>query len=420
MSSKYSMLKKAIRDRKITVGVVGLGYVGLPTALALVEAGIRVIGIDIDKVKVRKINSANNSKKFTVTTNWLEIKKCKVILIAVPTPITKNKTPDTSAIESAAKNIAKNLSKDSLVILESTTYPGTTEELLRPILEKSGRVTGRDFYLAYAPERIDPGNKDHALTDIPKIVGGIDKRSTDLAATFYLTFLKNVHKVSSPRVAEFTKLLENIFRLVNVSAINELKLLADKMNIDIWEAIEAAKTKPYGYMPFYPGPGVGGHCIPVDPFYLSWKAKEYGFFARFIELAGEINELMPHHVVTKVIWALNRAKKPLRGSKILVLGVAYKKDVDDARETPALPIIKDLFRKGADVSYHDPHIPQFKIGSRELKSVSLSKPVIKNADCVLILTDHSNVDYSTIAKSAKLIVDTRHAIKDKLPNVVNF
>lgn len=422
MSSKYLALKKTIKDKRATVGVVGLGYVGTPTALALVRSGVKVIGIDIDKIRVRRLNSDRSfpSKKFHASTDFAEIKKCKVVLIAVPTPITKNKTPDTSAIESAAKNISKYLSKESLVILESTTYPGTTDELLRPILEKSGRVTGKDFYLAYAPERIDPGNRDHVFTDVPKIVGGVDKRSTELAAAFYLTFLKNVYKVSSPRVAEFTKLLENIFRLVNVSAINELKLLADKMDIDIWEAIEAAKTKPYGYMAFYPGPGVGGHCIPVDPFYLSWKAKEYGFFARFIELAGEINELMPHHVVTKVIWALNQAKKPLKGSKILVLGVAYKKDIDDVRETPAAPIMKDLLRKGADISYHDPHIPQFKIGSRELKSTFLSKPVVKSADCVLILTDHSNVDYSTIAKSAKLIVDTRNAIKDKLPHVIAF
>lgn len=416
------MLAKAIKTKKITVGVVGLGYVGAPTTLALTQAGIKVIGIDIDRAKVRRLNSDKNfaSKKFTATANFTEIKKCKVILIAVPTPITKNKTPDTSAIEAAAKNIAKHLSKGSLVILESTTYPGTTEELLRPILEKSGKVTGKDFYLAYAPERIDPGNKDHSFTDVPKIVGGIDKKSTELAATFYLTFLKNVYKVSSPRAAEFTKLLENIFRLVNVSAINELKLLADKMDIDIWEAIEAAKTKPYGYMAFYPGPGVGGHCIPVDPFYLSWKAKEYGFFARFIELAGEINELMPHHVVTKTIWALNRMKKPIRGSKVLILGVAYKKDIDDIRESPTLPIIGDLIRKGADISYHDPHVPQFKIGSRQLKSISLSKPLLKKADCILILTDHSSVDYPSIAKSAKLVVDTRRAIKNKLPNVISF
>ena len=304
MSSKYLMLKKAIKDKRATIGVVGLGYVGAPTALALTHAGIKVIGIDIDKARVRKLNLDKNfpSKKFLASADWGFIKKCKVILIAVPTPITKNKTPDTTAIEIATKNIARYLAKDSLVILESTTYPGTTDELVRPLLEKSGKIAGKDFYLAYAPERIDPGNKEHAFTDVPKIIGGIDKKSTDLAAIFYLTFLKKVYKVSSPRVAEFTKLLENIFRLVNVSAINELKLLADKMDIDIWEAIEAAKTKPYGYMPFYPGPGVGGHCIPVDPFYLSWKAKEYGFFARFIELAGEINELMPHHVITKVIW----------------------------------------------------------------------------------------------------------------------
>ncbi|MEX2033361.1 MAG: nucleotide sugar dehydrogenase, partial [Candidatus Colwellbacteria bacterium] len=346
----YTDLKKSIKNRQAPVAIIGLGYVGLPTALALAAAGIKVVGVDIDRARVRQVQKLHGSKKFTATADWADIKKCKVILIAVPTPLTANKTPDTSAIELAVKNIAKYLAKGSLVILESTTYPGTTEALVKPLLEKSGLEAGKDFYLAFSPERIDPGNKDFALTDIPRVVGGIDKKSADLALAFYSLFIKNVYRVSSTRAAELTKLLENTFRLVNISLVNELKLLADKMNIDIWEVIDAAKTKPYGYMPFYPSPGVGGHCIGVDPFYLSWKAKEYGFFTRFIDLAGEINELMPHYVVTKIIWALNRNKKPLRDSKILILGVAYKKDIDDPRESPAIPIIHDLIRKGAKVS----------------------------------------------------------------------
>src|SRR3989344_2631132 len=414
------------------IAIIGLGYVGLPLVIASVNAGFFVYGIDKNEKIVKNLNKGISHindvaskdlkkmlKNFKATTDGSEIKKATVIIICVPTPLTKYKTPDTSYIESAAKIIAKNINNKNkpLVILESTTYPGTTEELLKPIIEKSGLKAGSDFYLSFSPERVDPGNKMKFI-NIPKIIGGIDKKSTEITDLFYKKLGIKTHCVSSSKTAEMTKLLENIYRLVNISLINELKLLCDKMSIDIWEVIEAAKTKPYGFTAFYPSPGVGGHCIPLDPFYLSWKAKEYGFFARFIELAGEINELMPHHVVTKVIWALNRVKKPLRGSKILVLGVAYKKDIDDARETPATPIIKDLIRKGVDVSYHDPYIPQFKLGSHVLKSVPLSKPTLKNSDCVLILTDHSQLDYSTIAKSAKLIVDTRHVVKEKLPNVI--
>jgi len=428
---KNNKLQKDIRERKAVVAVVGLGYVGLPTALAITKAGFKVVGIDISRERVNKLNTGKSfikeisdseikkiRKNFRATTDWGEIRKAGIIIIAVPTPLTKNKTPDVSAIESASQNIAKFFKKDSLVILESTTYPGTTEELLKPILEKSGLKAGKDFYLAFAPERIDPGNKQFAFADIPKVVGGINKKSTDFAVSFYSTFLKKVHPVSSPRTAEMSKLLENIFRLVNISLINELKMLTDKMNIDFGEVIEAAKTKPYGFMPFYPGPGVGGHCIGIDPFYLSWKAKEFNFFTRFIDLAAEINELMPHYTVTKIIWVLNKYKKPIRGSKILILGVAYKKDIDDPRESPAIPIIWDLLRKGANVVYNDPFIPKIKINEKiSLKSTPLAKKVLKNSDCVVILTDHSNYDYNLIAKEAKLVVDTRGVIKKKTQKV---
>jgi UDP-N-acetyl-D-glucosamine dehydrogenase len=418
------------KKRNTIVGIVGLGYVGIPTALALGRKGTRIIGIDINRKRVDMLNKrksfiaeisdetlAQSLKNFKATTDWGEIKKCTVVLITVPTPLTKNKTPDTTAIEEAGKKIARNLKPGTLVVLESTTYPGTTEELLKPILEKSGLVAGKDFFLAFAPERIDPGNKKFAFHEVPKVVGGINKKSTDLAVKFYRTFIPNAFPVANARTAEMTKLLENIFRLVNISLVNELKMLADKMDIDFWEVIEAAKTKPYGFMPFYPGPGIGGHCIPLDPFYLSWKARELNFFTRFIDLAGEINELMPHHVVTKVGWTLNKHKKSLNGAKILALGVAYKKDIDDPRESPALEVIWDLKRKGAIVDYHDPYIPHIDIRGEIMESVPLSTDALKKADCVLILTNHSSFDYGAIAKHAKLIVDTRGAIKTKEPHI---
>lgn len=427
----YSQVKGAIKKKRATVGVIGLGYVGIPTILAMTKAGIKVIGVDINKERVKSLAAGKSFiveipdsdikaalKKFTPTINWPELKKAGVILITVPTPLTKNKTPDTTAIEAAGKRIAQNLKKDTLVILESTTYPGTTEELLKPILEKSGLVAGKDFYLAFAPERIDPGNKKFLFADITKVVGGINQKSTDLAHLFYSTFLKNVHKVSSPRAAEMTKLLENIFRLVNISLVNELKLLSDQMGIDFWEVIEAAKTKPFGFMAFYPGPGVGGHCIPLDPFYLSWKARSLNFFTRFIDLAGEINELMPHTVVTRIIYGLNKHKKSVRGSKILVLGVAYKKDVDDPRESPAIEIIWDLLRKGGEVIYNDPYIPELKVNDHILKSVPLSNKLVKDADCVVVIAGHSAYDYANVAKTAKLVVDTRNAVKERRPNVI--
>ena len=405
------------------VAIVGLGYVGLPTAIAVAKSGFKVVGIDINRERIRQLNNNQSfiaeipnqeiksiSRRFFATTNWKEIKKCQIIIIAVPTPLTKHKTPDTSFIEAAAKKIAKYLQPNSLVILESTTYPGTTEELLKPLLPPC--------YLAFAPERIDPGNKQFKFGEVPKVVGGIDRTSTDLAASFYSHFIKKTYKVSSARAAEMTKLLENIFRLVNISMVNELKMLSDRLNIDFWEVIEAAKTKPYGFMPFYPGPGCGGHCIPLDPFYLSWKARELNFFTRFIDLAGEINELMPHYVVTKIIGALNRQGKPLNNSKVLILGVAYKKDIDDPRESPALEIIKDLMGKKARVLYNDPRIPEIIVNGSVIKSILLTPQLIKEMDCVAIITDHSVYDYNLIAEKAKLIVDIRNATKKKLANIV--
>ena len=410
-------LAQLIRKKKATIGVVGLGYVGLPTAVAIAQAGFKVLGFDIDRKKVKAINAGQSfiedvpgpvlkaTRNLKASSDWQAIKKCQVVLITVPTPLTLHKTPDLSHIENAAKKIAKYLRSDSLVILESTTYPGTTEELLRPLLT--------NCYLAFSPERIDPGNKQFTLKDIAKVVGGIDKKSLQLAVLFYKQYLKKVLPVSSTKAAEMTKLLENIFRLVNISLINELKLFCDRAGIDIYEVIEAAKTKPFGFMPFYPGPGIGGSCIPQDPFYLSWKAKELGFFPRFIDLAGEINDLMPHYTVVRITRALNDRKKALNGAQILILGVAYKKDIADYREAPAIPVIKELLHKKAIVSYNDPLLPEIKIDGKIIKSAPLTDQLLKNSDCVAILTDHSAYDYQRILRQAKLIIDTRNAIKEK-------
>ena len=423
------------------IAIIGLGYVGLPTALALAEKKISVIGFDINEKRVADLNKAKSYIKevsdarlkkalghFHSTTDFSKLSECETILIAVPTALTKNRAPDLGPVISAAESIAQHLTKGTLVILESTTFPGTTEEIVQPILEKSGLKAGRDFYLAFGPERIDPGNKEFAFNEVTKVVGGIDAASTKRAVDFYKKYVSSVHPVSSPRVAEMTKLLENIFRLVNISLVNELKMFTDKIAVDFSEVMEAAKTKPYGFMPFQPGPGIGGHCIPLDPYYLSWKAKEYGFTPRFIELASEINEHMPHHVVTKTNWVLNKHKKSLNGARILVLGTAYKKDIDDARESPAIPILWDLLRKGAEVSYHDPYIPSVRV-SRDrynsnvhssditLKSVKLTAAELKAADCVLILTDHTAFQPTFIAKNSKLVIDTRNLIKKRAPHI---
>ena len=402
------VLKQKIQSKKAVVAVIGLGYVGLPLARAIKQAGFEVIGIDIRKIKDKIIKTTNS---------YDELKKADIIIICLPTPLTKHKEPDMSYIKAGLREIKKRLRKNKLVILESTTYPGTTEEILLPALKSTGLKVGQDFFLAFVSERLDPGNKKFNIKNTPKVIGGVTRNCTNLTRLFYQQFVDEVFSVSSPKVAEMSKLLENIFRIVNISMINELMMLCDKMQIDIWEVIEAAKTKPFGFMPFYPSAGAGGHCIPIDPFYLSWKAKEYGFLTRFIELAGEINELMPHYVVTKIIWALNNQEKSIKNSKILIWGIAYKKDIADTRESPAIKIIWDLMRKGARIFYHDPYVPEIEINNKRFKSVKLTNQILKNVDCLLILTDHSGYDYEDLTKKAKLVVDTKNIVKTKLSNV---
>ncbi len=428
-------LDRLIRNRKAKVTVIGLGYVGLPTVVQLTRVGFKVFGIDKNNQRVRQINIGRSyifdvtsedlkkaiaSKRLEVFNDYLCLKKSDVVLICVPTPLDKNKIPDISYIKSATKEIAKYLHRHQLIILESSTYPGTTREVVLPILQKTGLKVGRDFFLAYSPERLDPGNKKYQLKSIPRVVGGITRKCTKLATQFYQSFIEaQIMPLTFPETAEMTKILENTFRLVNISMINELALLCGKMGIDIWEVIEAAKTKPFGFMPFYPSPRCGGHCIGVDPFYLSFRAREFNFWPRFIELAGQINEQMPHFVVTRVITLLNRNKKPVKDSKILVWGVAYKRDIADSRESAAHRVIWDLLRKRARLDYFDPYIKKFEVKNHRLKkpiileSIKYSPEVLKRYDLVLILTDHSGFDYNEIAKNAKLVVDTRNAIKSR-------
>ena len=426
---------------QLKVGIIGCGYVGLPLALRFAEAGHKVTGFDTDPEKVKKLNAGRtyiehipqtkiqqfvNSKHFSATNDFARLKEVDAMLICVPTPLDDRREPDLSYVEQTARSIQANLQKGQLVVLESTTYPGTTEELVLPILEGSGLkcpVAGGpenenlsvDFFLAFSPEREDPGNKQFGLAQIPKVVGGVNPPSGRAAQALYGQVVARVVPVSSTRAAEMAKLLENIFRCVNIALVNELKMLALRMDIDIWEVIDAAATKPFGFMPFYPGPGMGGHCIPVDPFYLSWKAREYDFSTRFIELAGEVNTAMPYHVVDAVARALNDHKKSLMGSKILVLGVAYKKDVDDLRESPALKIMQLLERRGAHVDYNDPYFPQLHkmrhYDYAHMKSVPLNSHAIGSYDAVVIATDHSGYDYSAIVDAAKLVVDARNATR---------
>jgi UDP-N-acetyl-D-glucosamine dehydrogenase len=426
-------LEQKIKTKRAKVVILGMGYVGVPHSVLMAKAGFLVSGIDIQKKRVDSLNRGKSyigdvkdkelkgilkNKKFRSFNNFSPLKTADVILICVPTPLDKNKLPDISYIATTAKEIAKYLKRGQLIILESSTYPGTTREIILPELEKTKLKVGKDFFLAYSPERIDPGNKIYKLKDISRVVGGITPKCTRLAAQFYKSFIEaQIMPLNSPEVAEMTKCLENSFRLVNISLVNELSLLCGRMGIDIWEVIEAAKTKPYGFFPFYPSPKVGGHCIPLDPFYLSYKAKEYNFWTRFIEMAGEVNEQMPHFVMTKVIWVLNLKEKPVRGSKVLVWGVSYKKDMGDTRESAAFDIIADLVRKGAKIDYFDPYVKTFKIKHRILKKYLILKSIkyslqnVKKYDLVLILTDHSSFDYEKLAKRAKLIVDTRNAIK---------
>src|ERR1700726_2142686 len=411
------------KGAQLKVGIIGCGYVGLPLALRFAEAGHRVTGFDTDPKKVSMLNAGKsyiehiqqnkiqqfvNSKHFGATTDFEKLKECDAIIICVPTPLDERREPDLSYVEQTALSIQPNLQKGQLVVLESTTYPGTTEELVLPVLEETGMKCpvahgpdndqiGTDFFLAFSPEREDPGNKQYGLAQIPKVVGGVNPPSGRAAQALYAQIVAKVVPVSSTQAAEMTKLLENIFRCVNIALVNELKMLAMRMGIDIWEVIDAAATKPFGFMPFYPGPGLGGHCIPVDPYYLSWKAREFDFATRFIELAGEVNTAMPYHVVDSVASALNNRKKSIKGSKVLILGMAYKKDVDDLRESPSLKLLELLTARGALLDYNDPFFPSlFKMRHydySDMRSIALSPERLASYDCVLIATDHTSYDY---------------------------
>jgi UDP-N-acetyl-D-glucosamine dehydrogenase len=416
-----------------TVGVIGLGYVGLPLGLTVAESGKRVVGLDIDQTKVERlrrgesyirhieperVRGAVNAGRFLPTTEFSELRSCDAIVICVPTPLTEGREPDLSYVSGTAGEVGKVLRAGQLVVLESTTYPGTTEEVVQPILEReSGLAVGRDFHLAFSPERENPGDTRFNTRTIPKLVGGVTAECGEAAAALYGGFLERVVVVSSTQVAEAAKLLENIYRSVNIALVNELKMLFDRMGIDVWEVIEAAATKPFGFTAFHPGPGLGGHCIPIDPFYLTWKARHYDFSTRFIELAGEVNTGMPYYVVERVVEALNERGKSLRGAKVVVMGVTYKKDVDDLRESPSLKVIEVLESRGARVSYNDPHVPSLRARrlrhyeTFELDSVELTEEVVRGADCVLIATDHSSYDYGRIVRLASLVVDTRNATR---------
>jgi UDP-N-acetyl-D-glucosamine dehydrogenase len=441
----FAELKNKIEQKQARVAVIGLGYVGLPLALLYSEQKFSVTGFDIDARKISTLDQggtyifripeadiqAARKRGFSATAEYSRLTEMDAVIICVPTPLNEYHEPDLSFITDTAKSIAPHLRAGHLVILESTTYPGTTEEVLIPILEKGNRhglkasrgsdSNGQEFYVAFSPEREDPGNQTVARRDIPKVVGGLDAKASDLAAALYGAIFNRVVRVSSPAAAEMTKLLENIYRCVNIALVNELKLLSLRMGIDIWEVIEAAATKPFGFQPFYPGPGLGGHCIPVDPFYLSWKAKEWDFRTRFIELAGEINTNMPYHVLESVGKALNKQKKALNGAKVLVLGLAYKKDIDDLRESPSLTIIELLQKDGAQVSYNDPYFPTVGKGRKydlQMKCVPLEN--LRQYDCVLIVTDHSDYDYAGIVRESQLVVDTRNATRGiKSPKIVH-
>lgn len=417
-------LANLIGSKKAKVGIIGLGYVGLPLAVLFAQKGFRVFGMDIDKSRLRRARKGQSyildvsneelkkvilKKRLQVTDNFSAIRKLDVVVICVPTPLKEKKEPDVSYIVSAVESIKKFMQRGQIIVLESTTYPGTTEEVVLPILESTGFKEGKDFYLAFSPERIDPGNSKYKTENTPKIIGGISPESTRMAQLLYSQVISRVVSASSAKVAEMAKLLENTFRIVNIGLVNEITLMCDKLGIDIWEVIDIAKTKPYGYMPFYPGPGVGGHCIGVDPIYLSWRARRYGFDARFIELASYINSQMPQYVIERIARALNECKKPLKGSKILVVGVAYKKDVKDLRESPAIEVINILQSKKAQVSYYDPYLPYLKIDDIDLKSVRFNRASFRDKDCVVVITNHSNVDYRFILRHSSLILDTRNA-----------
>lgn len=419
-----------IAAKKAKVGVLGLGYVGLPLGIAYAEAGFPAFGLDVDLSKIESLRKGKSyirhiasepiqklvqSQRLRLSADLSELSECDAILICVPTPINESREPDLTYVRTSAQAIAATLRPGQLVVLESTTYPGTTEEVLKPILETSGLKAGEDFHLAYSPEREDPNNPVFRTGNIPKLVGGLTPACRDAAVALYRNVIENVVPVSSCRVAEMAKLLENIYRCVNIALVNELKILCDRMETDVWEVIEAASTKPFGFAAFYPGPGLGGHCIPVDPFYLTWKARQHDFTTRFIELAGEINTNMPHYVVQRTVEALNEEGKSVKGARLFVLGVAYKKDIDDLRMSPALRVMELLEEKGAVVDYHDPFVPEavwkHNGHSRSWTGVPLEAERLRKADAVLVLTDHSGVDYDLVAQEARLVIDTRNAMK---------
>jgi UDP-N-acetyl-D-glucosamine dehydrogenase len=432
-------LDERITGRTARVGVVGLGYVGLPLAVEFARAGFQTTGIDLDGRKVEAIRQGTSyipdvptaevarlvaEGRLQATTDFALVAGLDTINICVPTPLRKTKDPDMSFIVSAVERIAEHLHAGMLVILESTTYPGTTEELVKPMLEAGGLRAGTDFFLAFSPERVDPGNPAFNTHNVPKVVGGIGPASTDLAAALYGAAIERIVRVSSPQVAEMVKLLENTFRAVNIALVNELALMCDRLQIDVWEVVRAAATKPFGFMPFFPGPGLGGHCIPIDPFYLSWKAKQNGFDPRFIELAGQVNAAMPHFVADKIADALNRQRKSLNGSVVLVLGLAYKRDIDDIRESPSLDVMTLLHQKGATVRYADAHVPLLRAdqwpGGFDLASEPITPEALATADCVAILTDHRTIDYEMVRDQSRLVVDTRNAIEGEHAHVLKL
>jgi UDP-N-acetyl-D-glucosamine dehydrogenase len=423
-------LLRRIRQPDIRAGVIGLGYVGLPLAVELARAGYAVTGLDIDERKVEAIERGTSyipdvpdtqlaglvvADRLRATNDFAVIKHLDTVNICVPTPLRKTKDPDVSYMVAAVAQVAKYLHPGMLIMLESTTYPGTTEELVRPMLEATGLMAGRDFFLAFSPERIDPGNAQFHTANVPKVVGGTSVTCASLAAAFYQRAIERVVTVGSTQAAEMVKLLENTFRAVNIGLVNEIAMMCDTLGIDVWEVVDAAATKPFGFMPFYPGPGLGGHCIPIDPFYLSWKAKQNGFEARFIELAGEVNGHMPHYVVERITETLNASRKAVNGARILVLGVAYKRDIDDVRESPALDVMKLLHEKGAHVAYNDPHVPflaaELWNGPDALESLALDRQVLEACDCAVVITDHQTFDYQLIADHCRNIVDTRNALR---------
>lgn len=429
---KKNVLKEKIRNRQITVGVVGLGYVGLPLAVEKAKAGFKTIGFDVQKEKVDMVNTGHNyigdvinedlkaivdAGMLSATTDFSFVKDVDFIAICVPTPLDEHQQPDISYVRDSAISIAKYLKKDTMVVLESTTYPGTTEELLKPILENgSGLKCGEDFYLGFSPERVDPGNLLYKTKNTPKVVGGVGQEATEIIAEMYRQVLESdIHEVSSPAVAEMEKILENTYRNINIALVNELTMLSHKIGISMWEVVDAAKTKPYGFQAFYPGPGLGGHCIPLDPYYLSWKAREYGFHTSMIEASGMINDRMPEYCVDRCGAVLNRFKKAINGSKVLVLGVAYKQDIDDYRESPALKVIEIFEQRGAEIAYYDPWIAEYKYKNIIKTGLAkLTKEILQDVDIVVITTAHTNVDYSFVQENAKVIFDTKNAMKNIL------